>query len=125
VQIKLLIQNYGGVLAIGMSGKKENIEIQSNIFYNYKITNSEPIWLCDNFAYILTTSEKLFNGMKNKALNSLIGTRFANKVIREGKRTSFLRILTENKARNQISKFVEEKFLRESDFSNNEFDFSL
>jgi hypothetical protein len=118
MKVKLVIQRYGNGLALGMSGRKEDIERQANILYNYKITNAEPIWMCDNFAYILTSDELLFEGMKLKAKVSMIGTRFAKRQIYKGKRMCMIEMLSNEKARRQISELVTETFLNESENQN-------
>lgn len=115
MKIKILTQRYGNGVAIGFSGDKKEIERHGNFFYNYKITNSDPIWMCDNFAYIITTDALLLKGMIAKALVSLIGTKFSKRIIYKGKRISILPKLAQEKAERQISEFVSQTFLNESE----------
>jgi hypothetical protein len=115
MKLKILTQRYGNGLAIGMSGDKAEIERQSNIFYNYKVTNSDPIWMCDRFAYILTTEAALFAGMVTKATVSLIDSKFAVRTVRGGKRVCMVAQLAKEKAKRQIEAFVSETFLNDTE----------
>lgn len=115
-KIKIYTQRYGSGVAIGMSGDKEEIERYSNFFYNFKVTNSDPIWMSDSFAYILTTEDVLLKGMTQKALVSLLGTKFGKRNIYKGKRVSMIPMLAIEKAKRQISNFIEETFLNELEF---------
>lgn len=116
MKVKILTQRYGNGLAIGMSGEKADIERQSNLFYNHKVTNSDPIWMCDRFAYILTTAEDLLRGMTSKATVSLIGSKFAQRTIRDGKRVCLVARLAKEKAQRQIDAFYSETFLNDTEF---------
>ena len=55
----MLIENYGNGIAIGIGGEAEDIRCLSNQLYNWEVTASEPMHMTENFAYVLSSIEKL------------------------------------------------------------------
>jgi len=120
MKLKLYIQKYGNGVAIGMQGHKPDIERQCNSYFNHKVTNCDPIWMSDKFAYIITTEDLLMRGLISCAMLSLQGTRAALRVIRGGERISLLPLLAEQKALNQLKRnFTNETFLNELELCHN------
>jgi len=60
----LLIQNYGNGIAIGISGLPDDVEYLGNQLYNWGITESNPMEMTLNFAYVLSSMEKLGSYLK-------------------------------------------------------------
>lgn len=63
---KLVYCYWGNGIAVGIYGTKEEVTITANRLYNYKATDSDPIWISDNpeqaFAYVLSDFETLEQG---------------------------------------------------------------
>lgn len=101
--MKLYLQKYQSGVAVGMQGRAEEIERQSNFYYNYKITNMAHNWLGPDFAYILTTEYLLLKGLALSALLTLQETRIPKNQLAR---------LSEAKAHRQFDEnFIREIFL--------------
>lgn len=59
--VKLCKQSYGAGYALGVEGNPEAIHQFCNWLFNWGITNSEPNFLSDNFAYILIFDNEKFS----------------------------------------------------------------
>lgn len=70
-KVKLIRQNYGSGLALGVEGSKEEVERFSNLFYNWKGTQSDPIWMGERFAYLLTDEQRFLDAYTKMYLVSL------------------------------------------------------
>jgi hypothetical protein len=51
--MKLTYQSYGAGIALGICDKRDDVQQFANWLYNFGITNSEPNFLCETFAYVL------------------------------------------------------------------------
>ena len=76
--IKLSKHTYGNGIRLGVSGTRNEIQSFCNGMYNHGQTDSAPAWLCDTFAYILTTEEKVKAFLTNVVAVRKIYKRFGH-----------------------------------------------
>ena len=58
--ITLCKQSYGNGYALGITGTPDAINQFSNLLFNFEISNSEPNFLSDKFAYVLIFDHERF-----------------------------------------------------------------
>lgn len=68
---KFLLSYYGNEHALGFKGTKEFVKKGYNLAYNYGITNGSLLCFDENFCYVLTTKDKLYNGLVNYFVGEL------------------------------------------------------
>lgn len=106
-KVKLIRQNYGSGIALGVEGDRQEVERFSNLFYNWKGTQSDPIWMSDTFAYLLTDEPRFFKaytGMFTSSLAERVGNEYRGKSGGVFKRAVA-------RAKVKFDKIPEEKFL--------------
>jgi len=98
-------------IAIGLEGEEQEIIIEGNFAYNHKATKEEVIWVGPHFAYYLTTETRLNNYLKNRCMVELQGTHAARRVIENGRRVSLIPRLAEQKAKEKLNEYIEQRFI--------------
>ena len=59
IESHLILQHYGNGIAIGIAGTPDEINRIANGLYFSAATESEPHFMSDNFAYVLSDEERL------------------------------------------------------------------
>jgi len=59
MKTNLVLQYYGNGFAVGISGTKQAITEAANRFFNWGMTESEPHFTSDTFAYVLSDEPRM------------------------------------------------------------------
>lgn len=66
---------WGPYIAISLHGDIQQVSQQANIFFNYGVTDADPVWLWDDGkvgkVYVLSTKDKLKRGLTTLNLTKL------------------------------------------------------
>lgn len=102
----ITLQYYGNGFAVGINGKNQDeVNQTANRLFNWAATESEPHFMSDTFAYVLSTEEKLVHFFAVQMLLRLVG-----KMTKDMTTTKGLRRMLANKRWSHVNKLAQEKF---------------
>jgi hypothetical protein len=82
--IKVGIQDYGSSIKVVLYGKKKDIELQFNSFYNHGATNGDLHWKTKERAIFHSTPEKMLECMTRMAEYKLLDKQYPHSYFFEG-----------------------------------------
>jgi hypothetical protein len=107
--VKLVQQPYGSDIALGIYGNtREEIQIEANNLYNYGVTNSMPHYYSDNFAYVLTSQNRILKGFTDRYLVDM-QEGVTHRCIENGVRISKLPEMAKEKAEKIVEKIMDNR----------------
>jgi len=75
-KVKLIYCYWGEGISIGISGPRDLVEQECNKLYNYKATDSNPMWLNEDdnqsFAYVLSDWDRLRKGIADSYITDFL-----------------------------------------------------
>lgn len=111
--VKIVHQPYGSDMALGIYGNsREEVQIEANNLYNYEITNSKPHYFSDNFAYVLTSKDRLIKGLEARCMVGMQFKETPHRIVENGARVSKLKDM----AKAQAAEMFEEIMMNREDF---------